>query len=62
VKITDGVLGLPSDGRDSDGKQSDEVETMVVTLRLFASYNGEAMQLELLVQHGQDGYNDERCF
>jgi hypothetical protein len=62
VKIADGVLGPPSDGGDADGKKSDEVETMVVTPRSFASCNGEAMQLELTVWHGQDGYDDERWF
>jgi hypothetical protein len=48
--------------QDADWKQSDEVETMVVTPRLFASCNGEAMRLGLMVQHGQDGYDDERWF
>jgi hypothetical protein len=37
MKITGGVLGLPGDGGDADREQSDEVETMVVTRRSFAS-------------------------
>jgi hypothetical protein len=35
---------------------------MVVMPRLFASCNGEAMRLELMVRHEQDGYDDERWF
>jgi hypothetical protein len=62
VKIVDGVLGLPGDSGDAGGEQSDEVEMMVVMPRSFASCNGEAMQLELMVQHEQDGYDDERWF
>jgi hypothetical protein len=37
MKIAGSVLGLPDDGGDADGEQSDEVETMVVTRRSFAS-------------------------
>jgi hypothetical protein len=35
---------------------------MVVTLRSFVSGNSEAMRLELMARHGQDGDNDKRWF
>jgi hypothetical protein len=49
VKIANGVMGPLGDGEDADRKKSDEEETMVVTPRSFASCNGEAMRLELMV-------------
>jgi hypothetical protein len=52
VKIADNVLGPLGASGDVDGKKSDEVETMVVTPRSFASCNGEAIRLELTVRHG----------
>jgi hypothetical protein len=46
-KVADGVLGLPGDGGGADGKKNGEADTMVVTLRWFASCNGEEKWLEL---------------
>jgi hypothetical protein len=49
-------------GEEVYGMQREEWEAMVVTPQSSISCNGEAMRLELMARHGQDGDNDERWF
>jgi hypothetical protein len=49
-------------GEEVYGIQREEWEAMVVTPRSFISGNSEAMRLELMARHGQDGDNDKRWF
>jgi hypothetical protein len=47
---------------DVNGDPLDERETMMVTKWLRVSCSGEAMRLESMARHGQDGDDDERWF